>query len=292
MAGLNDWIDINVKAKSCTIDFSDFHPMSKYDAIDHTINCITSKFDNLYLALSGGIDSEFVAKCLYERGVKFTPVIVDYALNTAEVWYAYYWCYKHNVVPDVITFKISEISEKFSQLALENDVPFITAIDFIIEHHVSKKEGHLISGSVEPFDRDFVFSDRLLKKTSDKLDFVSYDFTIDNIFPHKHPYSFNVYTPQMLFSLIRDLNYEKPIQIALCEYYGVSVRPKLPYIFNVAMDQKIMNDAIRINSKIQADSIIICDRHEFLEKALNKQKIHCSFERRNRVNDKTHNNLN
>lgn len=279
MAGLHNWFDVNIKSKTCVLDFTNFTPMKKNDAIDYTVNEIR-KYDNLYVALSGGIDSEFAAKILHERGVKFTPIILDFTLNSAEVWHAYHWCYKNNVTPVTIKIPISEVSEKFSSIAIEHDVPFITAIDFVIEDYVSKHGGHMISGGAEPFDRDSVFFDRMQNTVSDKLDVSSYDFGIDTIFPKKHPCNLQVYTPELLFSMVNDLDYRKPIQIAMCEYYEVNARPKLPYIFNVALDQKIMNNAIRINSTIQADSIVIGTKDEFIEAALNKHKIHCSFERR------------
>lgn len=280
MAGLNDWLKVDVKSRTCVLDFANFTPMKINDAVDHTVNSIIRKYDNLYVALSGGIDSEFIAKCLYERGVKFTPVIVDFTLNSAEVWHAYHWCYKNNVKPHTIKIEMNEVSDKFSAIALKYNVPFITAIDFIIEEYVSDNNGHLITGGAEPFDRDSVFHDRFLKSASEKLDVSSYDFAIDTAFPKKHPGNFQVFTPEFLFCMVRDMNYDKPIQLSMCEFYDVNPRPKLPYVFNVAMDQKILNNAIRINSQIQADSIVICDRYEFLEKALNKQKIHCSYERR------------
>lgn len=280
MAGFNNWIDIDVRAKSCILDFSNFTPMSKEDAIDHTVESITSKYDNLYVALSGGIDSEFIAKTLHERGIKFIPVILDFTLNSAEIWYAYYWCYKNNITPHTIKIPINEVSEKFSAIATKTNEPFICAVDFIIEEYVSSNNGHLLCGGSEPFDRDLVFSDRMIRTTSDDLDMCSYEFALDTAFPNKHPNGFLVHTPELLFSIVRDLDYSKPVQIAMSEYYGVAPRPKLPYIFNVGLDQKMLNNAIQINSTIQADSIIIGDKNYFLEKALNKQKIYCSYERR------------
>ena len=78
MSGLNNWINIDwsTKLPTCTMNFSNLTVMSKQDAIDHTVNKLIENYSNLYVCLSGGIDSEFVANCLLERNVPFTPVIV------------------------------------------------------------------------------------------------------------------------------------------------------------------------------------------------------------------------
>ena len=56
----------------------------KKECIDYAVEKITEKYENFYVALSGGIDSEFVANSLLERGINFIPVIVNLETNKIE----------------------------------------------------------------------------------------------------------------------------------------------------------------------------------------------------------------
>lgn len=277
MAGLDNWITVNTKNQVFILDFSNFILMDKRSAVDHTVSNIIKRYDNLYLSLSGGLDSEFAAQSLYERGIKFTPVIVDFELNCAETWNAYYWCYEHKIIPDIIKISMNEIVEKFSEISLNKNVPFVSSIDFIVEQYVSERDGHLIHSCAEPFNRKSVFTDKLNTTVAHKLEFCSFDFAIDEVFPEKHPCGFLTYTPELLFSLINEFDYSKPAQVSMSEFYGIRPRPKLHFLFNVGLHPHILHEALRINTMIRIDSIILGDKTEFLEKASQKQKINCSY---------------
>ena len=68
MPGHNDWITNNDNI--CDLDFSHLKTLFKKEAIAYNIQKITERFDNLFVCLSGGIDSEFAAKCLLENDLQ------------------------------------------------------------------------------------------------------------------------------------------------------------------------------------------------------------------------------
>lgn len=278
MAGLNNWIKLSKSGEpfSCSLDFSNFKHINKNDAIDHTVHQL-SKLDNLFVGFSGGIDSEFVVKCLHERGVPFTPVIVDFQINGAEVWYAYYWCKKHNVIPLIIKLSPGEMRNSFSQICDKYNTSFIGAVDFIIEEEVSKLDGHLIVGTCEPVPRDSCLEDKSLNQTEELVTMSSFDFAVDIAYPNKHPMSFFSYTPEMLYVIVNELDYNKSSQIALSEFYGVTPRPKIPYVYNLCMDFVLMDIGREMNAKHDLYSIEIDRKDSFLKRCLKQEIIECNL---------------
>lgn len=57
-------------------------------------------YGNIYVAMSGGIDSEWVAKCFYRQNIPFTPIIYEAEdINSADTWWARKWCQDHGLTP-------------------------------------------------------------------------------------------------------------------------------------------------------------------------------------------------
>ena len=178
MPGLNNWINIdwNTPQPTCSMDFSNLTIMSKQDAIDHTVNKLIENYSTLYVCLSGGIDSEFVANCLLERNVPFTPVIVDYNYNGAEVWYAYYWCYRNKITPKI--FKLTPdimVNLLPKEVAKFSGSSFMSAFEFLILS-LLEPEATTITGDAQPFSRISASKDKLMENISIELDFNSFDF--------------------------------------------------------------------------------------------------------------------
>jgi len=64
----------------------------------------------LFVALSGGADSEFVAERLYNYNISFTPIIFEWqeGYNYADVWWAHRWCREHTLTPIILKLSWSE----------------------------------------------------------------------------------------------------------------------------------------------------------------------------------------
>lgn len=278
MSGYNDWITFDYKNKYFCMNPIDLKFRNKQSSIEHTIEQMVGKYENLYVSLSGGLDSEFVAKCLYEHGVKFTPIIVDYKSNANEIWYAHRWCYEYKIKPIIIKLTRDDIITNFAKISEKYNTAFICAIDFIVETYVSKLHGRLITSAAEPFDRINSLHDDLTAKTSYMLDFRTYDLMLDYYMPHKHSYNFLIYTPDLLYNIVKNLDYEKPVQLAMSEYYGILPRPKINSLSNIVFHGdsvvKLMSDS---NSKRDLSSICVGNKDEFLKKFENGEIIYGIF---------------
>lgn len=274
MPGNKNWIKFDYQNRQCVLDFESFCPIgNKKDAIDYTVNIICSQYDNLYLSMSGGLDSEFAAKSLFERGVPFTPVIVDFKSNSAETWWARKWCYEHKVTPHILDYDEFTFIQTCQHICQKYNTAFISSIDFIVEEYVNNLDGHLIGPCIDPFRRLNCYTDAF-SSTEHNLEFASYDFMIDYYFPKKHPYSFLTYTPELLINSIENLDYSLPIQLALSRYYEVDARPKLSAQYN---GRNFLQEMGGHNQKLNLYLLKIGNKDSVLETAKSNEKINCSF---------------
>ena len=265
MPGLNNWIKINYATTppTLTMDLSNVQRMTKREAVDYTVGDISNRYDNLYVCLSGGIDSEFVANCLIQRGIKFTPIIVDYEFNRLEIWYAYYWCYRNNITPKVINISKKYVYEVFPSLVKKNvGSTFLSVVDLVARHSILDDCPKLITGDAQPFARILGHEDNLLDSCSSSLDINSYDFNLDK---YGHPTGFISYTPELFSSIIRELDYSKPIQLAMCEYYEVMPRPKYSPSPSMISDQLLTDILKETKRKYPSYQFVIGDRNSFLK---------------------------
>ncbi len=112
------------------------------------------------LYLSGGIDSELVARALLEANKKFTPVIFEFVdkfgkiRNSAELNYAYKFCKNNHLIPDIHQIDIETLwdSPYFKQLAIEVQIssPQIVTHVYMIEMLSIKYRNstHLFGGEI------------------------------------------------------------------------------------------------------------------------------------------------
>ncbi len=270
MSGLNNWINIDwsTKLPTCTMNFSNLTVMSKQDAIDHTVNKLIENYSNLYVCLSGGIDSEFVANCLLERNVPFTPVIVDYNYNGAEVWYAYYWCYRNKITPKV--FKLTPdimVNLLPREVAKFPGSSFMSVFEFLILS-LLEPEATTITGDAQPFSRISASKDKLMENISIELDFNSFDFN-----QHDHSVQFISFTPELFINLASSMDYSKPAQIAIAEYYNVSPRPKCTLMQTIFLNQTIKDKFFETQKKHIHYNFYMGNKTQLLSHAFNKEKI-------------------
>lgn len=277
MAKNNNWIDLqsNTQGAYCNLHFSNFNVMSKEEAISYNIEQITKKYDNLFVAMSGGISSEFVAESLKKRGIKFKPMIVDFELNSAEVWYAYKWCYENKAAPGIIKLPLETMINQLPQFARHLNTRYISTLELIIEKYASHRSGHVLLGGSSPFTNLSVFKDRLHEPMLDDLNLFSYNFGLDLAFGDKHPSSFITYTPELFYSFVRDVDYLKPTQIAMSEYFGVDPRPQFNQEYNFLLSPELADASKSVNIGSRLYNFSIGKKAEFLEAAARKEVVPC-----------------
>ena len=115
MATENYWLQTNIKERLTNpktpfvvrFDRTNHTPISFSEASKQVVDKIVVRHDNIYIPLSGGMDSEYVFKCFL--GHKFTPIIVDTPANKKESAYAFKLCAETNIEPIVIVKSEKEL---------------------------------------------------------------------------------------------------------------------------------------------------------------------------------------
>lgn len=229
MPGHNNWYEI--KDKPFVLEFNPytFTPMSFVDAADYTAKLIAKKFDNIYIGLSGGLDSEYVASVFLKNNIKFTPIIWRDLYNK-ESDYALYFCRTHKLTPVIIEKDLLDPSV-YSMLTLAakkfNSIDAIAAMNVLMIRIVEKTNGHFLMSTGMPI----IAGDEYPKVlNSNKTEFMKCEFYAE-LEGSNHPGSFFCYTPELLYAYTKAIDNTVPVQEAKCKLYNIPFRPKLKYSY-------------------------------------------------------------
>ena len=237
--GHNNWFSISVDEPSFQLKIN--HRASVLyqnfdDAADNASHLLYKQWGHrpLYLALSGGIDSELTARILLKNKIPFVPVIVKIAdLNAIETWYAEYWCSKNKIVPVILNYSIDEFAQAITRLApkLCQIKNYYQTPALLIYEYAQKQGGVCIySGGDINLDLD-----------RKELYCCSLDFISNLVDPGKHPTSFFMYTPEIALSYINQFDIAQDEQYNKLRFYQVSPRPKIDYIQAIANTKKLQD---------------------------------------------------
>lgn len=231
--GYKGWISINLSDKNFVEPFeitftapSPIKSMSFNDAAAMTAKLMASEYDNLHLLLSGGLDSEFVAKTFLCNQIPFTPVIVKLQRNKLESWYAYKFCAENNLTPLEIDLSDNKVFADFAEKILIKSnkldvMPIIGILPNIIADMLP--DSSIITGYGEPFYNSTSYDDPM----GDHYEICDHDFYLETEFGDRHPGAFFTYTPELFSSLINEIDYTVNTQEAKAKLYGLLPRPKL-----------------------------------------------------------------
>lgn len=195
--------------------------MSFHDACDYTAAVLSQTHgqDNLYLGLSGGVDSELVANVLLRNRIDFMPLIVDIAgVNNLEVWHAHHWCWRNGISPLVCKMSVPEFESAVIPYLRQLHNTQLAGLCLIMwmADHVAKLNGKLITAVAElnlNFAEKTFYSDTL-------------DYALDLFDNQRHPTAFFAYTPEIMLGYITEFDVNLSEQYNKINFYNVPPRPK------------------------------------------------------------------
>ena len=244
--GHNNWFSVSVDGPRFQVRFE--RKASKLyknfdEAADQAAQLLYKEWGHrpLYLALSGGVDSEFVARILLKNKIPFTPVILKIdSINDIESQFALTWCEKNNITPVILNYTTQDLNNNFKlffpkmhKIKHYHSTPMMT-----IYKYVETQGGHCIYCAGD------------INLDSDRKEFFHYhyDFIPNMVDAAKHPTSFFMYTPELVLSYINQFDTTQPEQLNKLGFYQVESRSKIEYISLLPQDQnkKTMDNLFHI----------------------------------------------
>ena len=223
----NNWLTSNIKERvknkktplQVTLLPQKITTNSFEEAVELVLKSVPKQ--NLYLALSGGIDSDYIFNLLVKNNIKFTPIIVYYELNFLEYQYAMHSCKQNNIKPIVISLTEDEYLDlliKKVYIEIGGNALYGLA-NIIISEYVKNNKGLIITG------QDFICGDQ----DNSYMEFNVYDFYIDSI-DSTIEIPFFLYNTDIVYHAVKLYDYN--ISISEWKYNilfnkKISFRPKI-----------------------------------------------------------------
>jgi hypothetical protein len=270
MAGLNNWITVN--SDFCSFDFSDLIIKTKKDSVDDAINQLLKKNKKIFISLSGGVDSEFPASCFQKRDIDFVPIIVDLGANKNELWNAYKWCYENKKKPFVLNLTQNDAVKVFTHISQTKKIPFYCSIDILVLEYVLKQDGLLITGNENLLNKSYIFQKENFEKLSKNLTSHNYAFLSETL-GGESAIGFLSCTPDLLYNFLSEVDYEKPSEIAIAEYFEIQPRQRLNAHDNLRSFPLLWELKKMLDGEKTVSHFDFGDKDSFLKRASNKEKI-------------------
>ena len=175
-----------------------------------------ANYTNLYVAMSGGIDSEFVAQTFLNLKIPFKPIILKVDdLNELDIWWAFKWCKENNIEPVVLTETTENWVDKFISVSKEHCGRFGqgTGTMSYINEYVIQHEGNLVTGAgfIEYFPDEnldymrYRYKDSALHNSdgSEKTGYIFHEPDVLQAMRYPTmPFNFLSWTPEIVLSYI------------------------------------------------------------------------------------------
>lgn len=176
----------------------------------------------IYVAMSGGCDSEMVAESFYKLRIPIVPLIVDvhffsFHANYADTWWAKKWCKERNITPVIKNYSTTDLIVETYHLADELNARHLYPLMYVkLAREVKKLGGVIVSGQgfFEYFpDHTLTYLEELFKDTSiytqDKQlkegwMFHECDTYLDIDDPGYHPYNFLSWNPEIVLAYLNE----------------------------------------------------------------------------------------
>jgi hypothetical protein len=253
MATKNQWLTSNIEDR-LTNKTADFFVKYKVSNITHNgflqecknvCEDIKNTYKKIYVAFSGGLDSEFVMKCF---GKSATPIIVDTPGNKLESSYAYYFCKVNKITPVVIKKTEKEMLNAYYELIFKN----FNGIGYDATSSYFAGKYAVENGGVAVLADEGYFSVN------------EWDYYNDVLIGEGSNLQFLVWTPELtkamqeewiIFKKENNLNtletignYDDCHQEFKCKLYGIAYRPKM--VYNYSQNYKFLLNKIHKSREV------------------------------------------
>ena len=211
----NSDFDINLRVLSYRkIDFE--------DATREACEKLQKINPNIYIGLSGGIDSEYIFRKFYSYGIPFETVIVYSPCYDKECSIAFNLCNEYNIKPTILNITESDIVSR-CKLEIKDKINSfgIGAVPALYVAEYARANGGI-----------YVKAEHMVGDIEDKVavEVNEWDFYNDVLYPET-TYDFFMYTPEIVYSMVNAMG-DTDSQTFKCNLYRIPYRDKIYQNFN------------------------------------------------------------
>lgn len=187
-------------------------------------NKIASLGLDLYIGLSGGLDSEYVAKIFLSENIPFKTVIIETPGNELELSYAYHFCRKNNIEPIILKKTEAEMLKCYY-----NDI-----MGKLCGYGHNAVATYMVGQYADERDGIYVMGEHLIDDQDDGTILIGaneWDFYNDALIGVHNTHYFFEYTPSIAYAMVKaiDIDDAQEFKSAL---YDVPFRPKITYQYS------------------------------------------------------------
>lgn len=229
----NNWFTTNLKDRTrenlCKLDITitpyEFVKGDFYEMCNKQAQELSEHHNKLYLAYSGGLDSEFVLQVFNNLKLDITPVIVITPFNETESQYALTYCKERSIVPEIVHYTKNDIIDKLKQKSIDRGYfSLLGGLPLVICDLVNQTGGKLITGYGDPFS--ITPGLQPIHPISERLEMSEWDYYLDT-YDNSHPSGFFTYSLEVFYSLLNQIKYDIPTQMAKYKLYQLTPRKKM-----------------------------------------------------------------
>jgi len=279
--GYQNWLKVNVQLENDFINKSAvsinidkcLKKMNFSEASDYTANLISEKYDNIHLLLSGGLDSEYVAKVFLRNKLAFTPVLLINQTNISEIWYALKFCQENNLNPKILDYsqnyqEHTKLLKLIFDLSLKLKIsPNLSIFPNLISSLI--KDASILTGCGDAPGNMPSNSSEIFNRTIEDTLYIDGAFYYIHLSVNRpHPGAFFSYTPEIFKSYIEELDYNDNIQLSKSKLYGILPRSKIIFDLHSISDSVVLKNMIinRLSSLSHIDNVIPINKFDVLKK--------------------------
>ena len=244
-------------------------------ACDQVAQEIYSEHKNLYVAFSGGCDSENVANAFYRNNIPFTPVMLIYdnvedQEQIKESSYAIEWCKKNKIDPLVIHSQdfIGSPEESAAFLEVRPRLFFGNVTSSMLATHIKKLNGSLVTGYQLEYYPDHEQMTYLEPQLGNYVGFVmeETDRYLETMCPDQHPWGFHYWSSDILAAFVNEWDTSMTMQENKANIYKVPHRPKIGYPSDILPMEKFKNRKALASEFGTLDCALLGTKQSLLEK--------------------------
>lgn len=228
---MTSWLTHNLKdrtldnklAFNVEFNFHEFSPMSFKKEAENVCIELHEKYGNdLFLAFSGGADSEFILKTFIELSLPIKPVLISCPFNQYDIKPAFSYCKKNNIELIVLEYGDEYLDIAHEKIYNKGLMSPIGLTPLLVYDNVKNIGGKVISGQGEPLPITNAYHKTLIDKRFEMFEFEYYM----DVYAEDQPAPFYSYNQNIFYSYLNEIDKRLELEHSKCKLYKIHNRIK------------------------------------------------------------------